>query len=141
MLIPEVQSAIDEIKHNYGDENVSVIEDGNGGAFVTVDGVPLAPSYEQGKTWFGFHVTCACPYADVYPHFVRGDLTRVDKQPFGSGFNAGQFFPPRGTAGIKDEDCRPAVQLSRRSNRRDSGSALETPLIKLQKVLRWLNFQ
>ena len=64
-----------------------------------------------------------CPYADVYPHFVRGDLTRLDGQPLGEATSPGTF------------DGRPAVQISRRSNRRDQA---ETPLLKALKVLEWL---
>lgn len=35
--------------------------------------------------------------------------------------------------------ARSAVQISRRANKRDANSNLETPLLKTLKVLRWLN--
>ncbi len=64
------------------------------------------------------------PYANVYPHFVRGDLTRSDGQPLGEGTSVTTF------------DSRSAVQLSRRSNRLNP--ATDSAVLKLHKVLAWL---
>jgi hypothetical protein len=120
----EVASAIDEIRLSFPDATVDVREDGEGGAFVTVSPVDLGAVYVQRETWIGFHITFQYPYSDVYPHFIRGDLTCTDRAPHGSGMTAGRF-----------ED-RAAIQLSRRSNHLDP--EIDTAVIKLWKVLTWL---
>jgi hypothetical protein len=134
MLTPEVEAAVAEIAANFPDCALSTEPDGQGGAFVILDSVLLGPPYAQEKTWVGFHITQACPYADVYPHFVRGDLSRTDGKALGEGLGGGLRFPPTDVLAMP---ARPAVQISRRSNHR-SASDLETPLLKLLKVLRWL---
>lgn len=124
-LTPEVRRAIDEIVAGFPAARVTADADGNGGAYVTVEDVPLHKIYEQRETWVGFHITYQYPFADVYPHFVRADLRRANGDALGKAMTQGKF---RG---------RPAIQLSRRSNHRDP--ARDTALLKLQKVLQWLN--
>ncbi len=65
------------------------------------------------------------PFADVYPHHVRPDLTRCDGNGLGSGMQVTRY------AGFD----RPSVQISRRSNNRDP--SIETALHKLLKVIDW----
>ena len=120
----EVRMAVAEIAAVY--PHVSPKPDGDGGAHVVVEGIKLAAIYRQRETWVGFHITYAYPQADVYPHFVRGDLCRVDGAALGEGTSTGHSFGDRA-----------AVQLSRRSNRLNP--AVDTALLKLQKVLKWLN--
>ena len=121
----EVQDAIQEIAGSYRDCRVESADDGEGGAFVTVHDVLLEGGlYQQSKTWVGFRITHTYPYADVYPHFVRHDLSRWDGKPLGEGTSIGSF---------RNE---PAIQVSRRSNRHDPTS--DTALLKLCKVIRWL---
>jgi hypothetical protein len=136
MLTPEVQEAVDEIAASFSGATLVTVADGQGGAFITVDSVELGAPYAQPSSWLGFHITSACPYADVYPHFVRGDLSRADGKPLGEGMSPNNF-PPPGAPTTAQMPPRPAVQISRRSNRRDS-SGIETPLIKLLKVIKWL---
>ncbi len=124
-LTPEVRQAIDEIAAAFPDATVSTEADGEGGAYVFVRDVALAPIYRQQETWVGFHITYTYPSADVYPHYVREDLCRVDGASLGDGMSPASF---------RD---RPAIQLSRRSNRLNP--ATDTALLKLQKVIRWLN--
>lgn len=122
-VTPDVQAAIVKIAAAY--PNVSADPDGDGGAYVVVQDVPLGPAYEQRKTWVGFHITYAYPQADVYPHFVRADLSRVNGSALGDGTSRCGF---RGQAAIK---------LSRSSSRLNP--AVQTALLKLQKVIQWLN--
>ena len=82
----------------------TVREDGEGGAFVIVEGVDPGPLYEQPDTWIGFRITFQYPYSDVYPHYVRGTWRAPTSGRLGEG-------PARSTF-----EGRPAVQLSRRSN-------------------------
>ena len=124
-MTPAVQEAIQELSRAFRGCKIDAVEDGGGGAFVILEDVPLAGPYQQPSSWFGFQVTHTYPYADVYPHFVRHDLSRCDGKPLGEGTGIGTFRN------------RPAIQLSRRSNRLDP--ATNTALLKLLKVLRWLN--
>jgi hypothetical protein len=124
MLTPTVTQAIAEIKSTFEDAAVYVDEDGEGGAYVRVEPVDPGPPYLQRASWIGFRVTAQYPYADVYPHFVRPDLTRVDGAPLGEAMSPTQFREER------------AIQVSRRSNRLNP--ATDTAALKLQKVLAWM---
>lgn len=122
-MTPEVAAAIDEIKAAFRDATVTVKDEGDA-AVVVLDPVDLGQPYVQPTTWVGFRITFQYPYSDVYPHFVRSDLARADGQPLGEGLSVTTF------------ENRPAVQVSRRSNRLDP--TIDTAQIKLQKVLEWL---
>jgi hypothetical protein len=122
-----VSQAIDELRSEFGADAVDVRADAEGGAYVIISGVQLGPPYEQAESWVGFRLAYNYPYADVYPHYVRGDLSRIYGAALGVGMAATTF-----------ED-RPAIQLSRRSTRRDP--LRETARIKLAKVLDWLRNQ
>ena len=124
-VTPEVRQAIDELAAGFPAARVSAEADGDGGAYVFVEDVPLAKIYEQCETWAGFHITYQYPSADVYPHFVRGDLQRANGDALGKSMTTGSF------------QGRSAIQLSRRSNHWNP--ARDTALLKLQKVLQWLN--
>jgi len=124
-----VEAALDRLRKNFPESGLDVQEDGNGGAFVVLDPVPLGHPFSQKASWMGFHVTAGCEYADCYPHFVRPDLSRIDGSPLGEGFSSTTFQVPGAP--------RPAVQISRRTNKAVAPS-VDNPLIKLMKVLRWL---
>jgi hypothetical protein len=125
MLTPSVQQAIEEIETAFSDCPLTVREDGEGGALVTVENVPLGHPFQQEATWVGFHITFPYPNSDVYPHFVRGDLRRLDGKPLGDAMS------PNGTF-----ERRPGVQISRKSNRLDP--VTDTALHKMLKILGWL---
>ena len=124
-LTPEVSQAIQEIRTQFTDIQVVVRPDGDGGGYVIVESVPLSEIYLQTETWMGFHITYLYPDADVYPLFVRPDLTRVDGRPLGQGTSLETF------------EGQPAQQISRRSNHRNV--SIDTAVLKLLKVLEWLN--
>lgn len=121
-----VQQAVDEIRQAYADKHVEVQDDGQGGAHVVVEGIDVGDLYEPRVTWIGFRITFQYPNADVYPHFVRSDLLRKDRRPLGDGISGGHTFMGR-----------PALQISRRSNRLNP--AMDTARLKLAKVLQWLS--
>lgn len=123
-MTPEVAEAIREIATAYPACPIETKEDGAGGAYVTVNDMAIGTIYVQSTSWIGFHVTHTYPYSDIYPHFVRHDLTRKDGKPLGEATSTGNF---RG---------QPAVQLSRKNNKHDASS--DTALLKLQKVVKWL---
>jgi hypothetical protein len=119
-----VEKAIAELRVTFPDAAVAIEEDGDGGAYVTLDPVPIIGPYTQTDTWVGFHIGFQYPASDVYPHFVRADLSRRDGAALGAGTSPAQF---RGRA---------AIQISRRSNRLDP--AIQTAAHKLLKVLAWM---
>jgi hypothetical protein len=125
VIAPHVASAIDELKACFPDLDVIVEPDGSGGARVLIERVPLGGIYSTPDTWFGAHIPVQIPYADVYPHFIRGDLARNDGKPLGEALSNGHAFMNRS-----------AVQASRRSNGRDP--SIETAALKFLKVLEWI---
>lgn len=125
-MTPEVKAAVEEIREAFPAASVTALEDGGGGAHVTVDPVKLSDVYTQDQTWVRFHITFQYPYADVYPHFIRPDLTRKDGKPLGDGMSVIDLPNNQGRA----------VQISRRSNKLNPES--DTALVKLLKVLHWV---
>lgn len=121
----EVATAIDEIRLAFPGKEVILAEDNEGGARVIVEKIELGPPFGQADSWFGFYITCSYPYADVYPHFVRSDLSLASGHPLGEGTSAGQNFLGRA-----------AIQISRRSNRLNPKT--DTAALKLLKVIEWL---
>src|SRR5450759_3840669 len=90
-LTSEVNAAIDEIRHHFDQTVTTLVEDGQGGAYVFVEDVDLGPKYSPSRSWIGFQVTFQYPYSDVYPHFVRGDLTRAEGVELGEAMSITQF--------------------------------------------------
>jgi hypothetical protein len=123
-----VRAAIDDLQTDFQPEEFVIEPDGQGGARVRFGPVDLGDVYTQRQTWVGGHIPSQIPYADVYPIFVRGDLARTDGKPFVAPMSNGHNFMGQ-----------PAVQVSRKSNRRDA--AIETVKMKFKKVLAWMNAQ
>jgi hypothetical protein len=123
---PSVEMAVAELRANFPGR-VDVAEIGDGGVKVIVRELSLAGSpYIQPDTWCGFTITYAHPYADIYPHFVRRDLSRRDGRSFGQGFH-----PDRDFYGDN------ALMLSRRTKLLGNDNPVSAPL-KLEKVMKWL---
>lgn len=121
-----VAKAVEGIRGAFPGAIVVVEEDNTGGAKVRVEGIQLSAAYVQESTWIAADIPAQVPYVDIYPLFVRGDLTRRDGAALGGGLSPGHNFMG------KD-----AVQASRRSPRRDAG--IETPALKFLKVMAYLN--
>ena len=121
-----VEEAVAEIREAFPDAEVEAHPDGQGGAHVIVNPVQLGEQYEPSSSWIGFHITFQYPVSDCYPHFLDGDLKRKDGAVLGEAMSQGRF-------GFDD---RPAIQISRRSNRLNPDH--DTALTKLWKVLEWL---
>lgn len=124
-MVPTVVEAIEEIRATFETSMVTVKEDNEGGAFVRIDPVDPGAPYIQRQTWIGFRITAQYPYADVYPLFVRNDLSRADGAALGEGMAPNNSF-----------DGESAVQVSRRSNHLNP--ATDTAVIKVLKVLEWM---
>jgi hypothetical protein len=124
-MTPEVEAAIAEIKEAFPGSEIEVISEPQGGAYVVVQNLAIGERFIPSTTWVGFLITFQYPDADVYPHFIRGDLKRADGQSF-----------PSGISGPTTWQNRPAMQVSRRSNHWAAG--VDTAASKLAKVLSWL---
>lgn len=124
-ITQEVERAISEIRANLPNSEVSIKEDGQGGAIVIVEQVDLGPKYKPQETWVGFQITFQYPMADVYPHFIRGDIVRTDGTAFGEGITKPHIWQER-----------EATQVSRKSNHLNP--TFDTAILKLHKVLKWL---
>jgi hypothetical protein len=123
-MTPSVLAAIEGLKKAFPAARISVLsEDGQGGAFVAVEGVELGPTLLPEKTWLGAQLPSNLPYADVYPLFVGADVRKAD----GSAL-AGPFAPMVWQG-------RPAIQVSRRNNRVGAG---HTAVSKFVKVIAFL---
>lgn len=126
MLAEAVAAGIEEIRASFAGHEVTVEEDAQGGAYVTVADLDFGTRFVPESGWLGFHLGMHYPAADVYPHFAP-PLKRADNAALPSGLSCSD--------GVKWRE-RPASQISRRSNgRRDDA---DTAAIKLLKVLEWL---
>jgi len=126
-MTPQVRQAIEELRACFPDAEVIVSATGEGGAMVTIDPVNLGPRYVPHETWIGFAISFQYPHADIYPLFIRPDVTRADGRSHGQGIARAEF---RGA---------PALQLSRRSNGRNPD--VDTAALKVTKVVQWLRDQ
>jgi hypothetical protein len=125
-LTPEVAAAVEAVRAHFAGHPVEVTPDGAGGCFMVVEDVEVGDRYEPPITWLGFHISAACPMSDVYPHYV-GLLSRVDGHPHGGAIQQ-----------VSWRD-RPALQVSRRSNRWNP--KLDNAANKAEKVIVWLSGQ
>jgi hypothetical protein len=125
MLTPEVSAAIDALKGQFGD-GVTYTETGDGGAHVRLATVPLGPPYAQGESWFAFTLTYLHPYGDIYPVFVRPDLSRLDGKPLTTPIHVNNAFQGQS-----------AVMVSRRTKLLGPNHPID-PVLKILKVQQWM---
>lgn len=124
-MTPGVQKALDEIRRVFDGMEILAEDDGAGGAYVIISPVDIGQKYAPDKTWIGGHLPPQLPYADIYPLFISSEVRRVS----GIGFSA-PIQPVQPFRG------RPALQISRRSNRFDPN--IQTAASKFLKVIHWL---
>lgn len=127
-IVLTVQQALESVQQSLAPEEWVIESDGAGGVRLRFGPVKLAQTYVQRESWMAAHLVAQLPYADIYPIFLRGDLSRVDGKALEAPLTGGHQF--MGMA---------AVQASRRSPRRDA--AIETAAMKFLKVLDWVNLQ
>ena len=108
---------------------MKTVADGQGGLWVELDHVPLGEPYGQTDTFLVFLLPFTLPGSDVYPMFVRPDLSRNDGRPLGDGFQVTQLSWPG------EPEPRPVVQVSRRTR---GSYAAQTASQKVAKVLDWV---
>ena len=121
----EVGEAIEELKRAFPSSELTVSEDGEGGARVMVESVAIGAHYEPEQSWLGGHISAQYPYADIYPVFMDAGVQRRDGKAFEAPITAGHEF------------CgRPAIQISRRNNRmQNSGQSAVAKFLKIVDFL------
>ncbi|MDX8054961.1 hypothetical protein SK571_36795 [Lentzea sp. BCCO 10_0798] len=120
-LTPAVAEAVAAVRAHFADHSVEVTADGAGGAIVVIDNVDFGSRYTPQTTWLGFQIDAACPHSDIYP-FYCGRVARTDGGAHGEGVQTMEWR------------ARPALQLSRRSNRRNG---LDNAVLKAERVITW----
>lgn len=125
-----VEAALADLRTVYGGDHVLVVPDGQGGVWVEIDQVELGEAYIQTTTFLVFLLPFNLPGADIYPMFVREDLTRRDGGQLGEGLQRTTLSWPG------QPQQRPVVQISRRT--RGGAFAAQTAAQKTEKVLEWL---
>jgi hypothetical protein len=131
----EVKEAILELEEGAPGEGLLFLEDGEGGAHVIVEGIPIGSSFSPEVTWIGFHILHSYPDADVYPHMVDAGLRYVGSGDAPNVYPEGNLPTAMSRGAIASGFDRPAIQVSRASNRRDAENDSA-----LQKLLRVINF-
>lgn len=121
----EVVTGIEELKRQFSSSAFTVRDDGNGGAYVTMESISLGPRYRPESTWMGFHIPAQYPYADIYPVFIGANTSRVDGVAFTAPVTPNHQF-----------ENRPAIQVSRRSGAAQNG--LQKATAKILKILDFL---
>lgn len=122
----EVTNAIEELKRQFEGATLVAREDGQGGAYIVMEPIPLGPKYRPAATWFGFQIPAQYPYADIYPVFVGADIARLDGVAFSPPITPGHHF-----------EGRSALQISRRNAA--AGSISQKATAKLLKILDFLD--
>lgn len=126
-MTPSVLAAIESLRKAYPHSEVMVLaEDGQGGAFVTVESVELGDKFVPETTWLGAHLPSNLPYADIYPVFMGQDVVRADGEVFVAPVTAGEW------------QSRPAWQISRRNNRLVSGQTAPAKFLKVIEFMKAL---
>ena len=121
----EVGEAIEELKRAFPCSEVTVDEDGQGGARVVVESVRIGARYQPADTWVGGHIPAQYPYADIYPVFMDAAVQRRDGKGLEAPITEGHNF------------CgRPAIQISRRNNRIQSSG--QSAVAKFLKIIDFL---
>ena len=124
-----VRAALESLEQAFPTLPMRVVPDGQGGAWVELTDVALGPPFGEESTFLVFLLPFNLPGSDIYPMFVRPDLTRLDGQPLGPAFQGTQLSWP-GESG-----ARAVVQVSRRTR---GAFASQTASQKVLKVLEWM---
>ena len=124
-MTPGVEQGIESLRRAFPDAKLIIEEDGAGGAHVVVETVELGGKYAPEATWMGGHLPPQLPYADVYPLFIDAGVRMAN----------GSMPPPPITPGHNYRG-RPALQVSRRTNRLDPN--FQTAAGKFLKVIHWM---
>lgn len=126
-MTPTVISAIEGLKKAFPGAMLTVLsEDGQGGAFVLVEGIMLGDKFSPTTTWFGAHLPANLPYADIYPVFMGADVKKADGQAL------------QGPLAPVPWQNRLSTQISRRNNRVGAGHTAASKFVKVIEFVKGL---
>ena len=100
------------------------------GSGVELSGVALSETYAQADTFMAFRLPFNLSGGDIYPMFMRPDLSRRDRAPLGAGFALTNLQR------TPTDAPRAVIQVSRRT--RGGKFLLQTAPQKIMKVLDWV---
>jgi hypothetical protein len=133
---PDVEKAVQELIEGTPG-TVRYEDDGDGGAYVLVEGIDISERFAPRLAWIGFHITWPYPDADVYPHFIDASVRYVGDGPTPNQHPDGDLPAAMSRANfVAPGFDLPAIQVSRRSNRRNAQT--DTALDKLLRVVDFL---
>lgn len=126
-----VDEAIRDLRDHFGDTSVTVLCGDVGGTWVRIDNVALGGVWTQPTTFVIVHLATTLPFADIYPVFVRSDLTRADGRALQTPVTPGHQAGPAGAQVA-------AVQVSRKTR---GDASRQSAGQKVTKVIEWLRAQ
>ena len=132
----EVREAIAEVEAAFPGHAIGVKDDPDGGGFVLVEDLEIGAAFEPNRAWVGFHITFAYPDADVYPHFLNAQVRYVGSAETPNRHPDGDLPHAMTRGATMPGFDLPAIQVSRRSNRRDADT--DTAEQKLLRILEFL---
>lgn len=127
-----VQRAFENLQSTFASWQFVSFPDGQGGLWVEAKEVALGAPYAQQTTFLAFLLPFALPTVDIYPMFVRPDLSRLDGGPLGPAFQSTSMSWPG------EPEPRPVTQVSRITK---GNFAAQTASQKITKVLGWMKAQ
>jgi hypothetical protein len=130
VLKAAVEATVTALRTAYGEDQIRLVPDGQGGGWIEILAVDLGDTYVQKTTFVVFLLPFNLPGADIYPLFVRHDLARCDGATLGEGLQCTTLSWPG------QPPQRSVVQISRRTRR--GAFASQTAVQKIEKVLEWL---
>jgi hypothetical protein len=125
-----VVAALAEVIKGFGSDRVCRVLDGQGGVWIEISDIELGSPYAQEQTFAICLLPFNLPAADIYPLYLRHDLSRLDGGALGEGFTVTALQWPG------DPEPRPVTHVSRRT--RGGGFNLQNPRQKIDKVLDWV---
>jgi hypothetical protein len=131
-----VEAAIAELRAGLPGHEVLVQPDADGGAYVIVDELHLGDHFAPSISWIGFQITWTCPDADTYPHFIDPNVRYMGEGAAPNHYPEGSLPTSMTRGAIMPGFDKPAIQVSRRSNRRNAET--DTPLQKLLRILAFM---
>lgn len=124
-----VATAVEQLRGAFADHELRVVPDGQGGAWFEILDIDLGSTYEPARTFVVGLLPFTLPASDIYPLFIRADLTRCDGRPLGDAFQVTTLSWPG------EPTARPVVQVSRRTR---NNFTAQTAAQKVGKVLHWV---
>lgn len=122
----DVAKAVADMRNAFGPSEITVSEDGEGGAYVILETATIGNRYQPEQTWLGGHIPALYPAADIYPVFMGADVRLASGAEFQAPVTRGHTF-----------QGRPAIQISRRNNQ--IHLAAQTAVAKFSKILHFLD--